>query len=115
MLLAAAAAALAGCAYGPGYATYGQGYGYPGYGYGYPGPAYATYPDYFYGGPTVSIVGNTTFDRRSRVAPAERRFGRGGGFGDIDRDGIPNNADPDRDGDGVSNRFDTRPNNPRRR
>ncbi len=33
---------------------------------------------------------------------------------DNDRDGRPNYADRDRDGDGVPNRFDNRPNNPRR-
>ena len=34
--------------------------------------------------------------------------------GDQDRDGIPNRVDRDRDGDGVSNRRDDAPNNPRR-
>jgi hypothetical protein len=34
--------------------------------------------------------------------------------GDQDRDGVPNGYDRDRDGDGVSNRRDDAPNNPRR-
>lgn len=33
---------------------------------------------------------------------------------DRDRDGIPNSVDRDRDGDGVRNRADRRPDNPRR-
>ncbi len=37
-----------------------------------------------------------------------------GGYGDRDRDGVPNRADRDRDGDGVRNRDDRRPNNPNR-
>ena len=36
------------------------------------------------------------------------------GWGDNDRDGIPNRYDRDRDNDGVSNRYDRRPNNPYR-
>jgi hypothetical protein len=34
--------------------------------------------------------------------------------GDLDRDGVPNRGDNDRDGDGVRNKFDPAPNNPRR-
>jgi len=34
--------------------------------------------------------------------------------GDRDRDGVPDRVDRDRDGDGVSNRQDARPDNPRR-
>ncbi|MGJ7553622.1 hypothetical protein ACSFBX_00395 [Variovorax sp. RB2P76] len=37
-----------------------------------------------------------------------------GGYGDRDRDGVPNRADRDRDGDGVPNRYDRNPNNPNR-
>lgn len=37
------------------------------------------------------------------------------GRGDRDRDGVPNRFDRDRDGDGVPNRFDRRPDNPNRR
>jgi hypothetical protein len=33
---------------------------------------------------------------------------------DRDRDGVPDRADRDRDGDGVANRQDRRPNDPRR-
>ncbi len=36
------------------------------------------------------------------------------GYGDRDRDGVPNRYDRDRDGDGVPNRFDRAPDNPRR-
>lgn len=36
------------------------------------------------------------------------------GYGDRDRDGVPNRVDRDRDGDGVANRYDRRPDNPRR-
>ncbi len=38
-----------------------------------------------------------------------------GPYGDLDRDGIMNRWDVDRDGDGVRNRFDRRPDNPNRR
>jgi hypothetical protein len=44
-----------------------------------------------------------------------RQAGRNGPYGDLDRDGIVNQRDRDRDGDGVSNRFDRFPNNPYRR
>src|SRR4051812_19780416 len=94
----ATAAALAGCAYGPGYVGYDQGYGYgspSGYG-NYGAAGYYGAPAY-YGAAPVYLYGSTSVDRRSHVPPAERRFGRGGGYGDIDHDGIPNNADPDRD------------------
>ena len=37
------------------------------------------------------------------------------GYGDGDRDGVPNRNDRDRDGDGVPNRYDNAPNNPNRR
>ena len=36
------------------------------------------------------------------------------GYGDRDRDGIPNRYDRDRDNDGVPNYADRRPNNPYR-
>ena len=36
------------------------------------------------------------------------------GYGDRDRDGVPNRADRDRDGDGIPNRYDRAPNNPNR-
>lgn len=41
----------------------------------------------------------------------ERRYGP---YGDLDRDGIVNRRDRDRDGDGVRNRYDRLPNNPYR-
>lgn len=34
------------------------------------------------------------------------------GYGDRDRDGVPNRYDRDRDGDGVPNRYDRAPNHP---
>jgi hypothetical protein len=39
---------------------------------------------------------------------------QGQGYGDRDRDGVPNRYDRDRDNDGVPNRRDSRPNNPNR-
>lgn len=42
------------------------------------------------------------------------RFAENRGFGDRDRDGIPNRFDRDRDNDGVPNRLDRAPNNPHR-
>jgi hypothetical protein len=36
------------------------------------------------------------------------------GWGDRDRDGVPNRYDRDRDGDGVPNYYDRRPSNPYR-
>ena len=47
---------------------------------------------------------------RERYAYYEPRRG----YGDRDRDGIPNRYDRDRDNDGVPNRYDERPNNPNR-
>ena len=40
--------------------------------------------------------------------------GHGNGYGDRDRDGVPNRYDRDRDNDGVPNRHDARPDNPYR-
>jgi hypothetical protein len=42
------------------------------------------------------------------------RYHSGQGYGDRDRDGVPNRYDRDRDGDGVPNRYDSRPRNPYR-
>ena len=39
---------------------------------------------------------------------------REGAHRDADRDGMPNRMDKDRDGDGIRNRDDARPNNPSR-
>jgi hypothetical protein len=77
------------CAALGGCAVYGDPYGYNGYGPGYSG----------YGYPAVSgsvYYSNTPNDDRGR--------GRYGG-----------NQYRDRDGDGVPNGYDARPNNPRRR
>jgi hypothetical protein len=43
-----------------------------------------------------------------------RYYHRDGGWGDRDRDGVPNRYDRDRDGDGVPNYYDRRPYNPYR-
>lgn len=108
------------------------------YGYVQPAPVYAqpqswyvqpqswyvqpqsTYvqPRHYYPQPQVVYYGN------------ERRYERGGPFGDWDRDGIPNRFDRDSrfydhrarghggwgdwDRDGVPNRYDNAPNNPYR-
>lgn len=102
-----AAAGLSGCvAYGGG--MYSEPYGYSGYsgypGYGYDAPAYG-YPGTVYGG----VVVQRGYDRGDRGDRGYRR-----GYGDRDRDGVPNRYDRDRDGDGVPNRMDRAPNNPRR-
>ena len=50
-------------------------------------------------------------------SPPQQRGGYGQGdrgYGDRDRDGVPNRYDRDRDGDGVPNRADRRPGDPRR-
>lgn len=53
--------------------------------------------------------------RWDRERWADNRFTRKGGpGGDRDRDGIPNALDRDKDGDGVRDRRDAAPNNPRR-
>jgi len=52
---------------------------------------------------------------RDRYWAYERnRYRNMGWRGDMDRDGVQNAYDRDRDGDGVSNRRDDHPNNPRR-
>ncbi len=43
------------------------------------------------------------------VVPYDRPPPPRAGYGDRDRDGIPNRYDRDRDGDGVPNRYDRRP------
>ena len=42
------------------------------------------------------------------------RYAYNRGYGDRDRDGVPNRYDRDRDNDGVPNRLDSNPNNPYR-
>ena len=139
-----AAAGLSGCAVypSPGYDTYGYDVPPPqviqqpvyvygggggavyrpdGFGYGYPRGYSRPYPP-----PVVVVPG--------QIQP--RTFGHGSrpgrGYGDRDRDGIPNRFDrhpnrsdqphrversqrPDRDGDGIPDRVDPRPNIPNRR
>ncbi|VTU32346.1 hypothetical protein [Variovorax sp. RA8] len=59
---------------------------------------------------------------RAYYAPPPRHYGyddrryyhRGRGWGDRDRDGVPNRYDRDRDGDGVPNYYDRQPGNPYR-
>jgi len=59
--------------------------------------------------------------RGRHIAYHDPRYerGNGRGYGDADRHGIPNRRDPvysprwDRDGDGVPNRYDARPDDPR--
>jgi len=51
--------------------------------------------------------GNYTHRRHAREANMGWR-------GDQDRDGVPNRYDRDRDGDGINNRRDDAPSNPRR-
>jgi hypothetical protein len=82
--------ALGGCA------AYADPYGY--------GPAYGGYVQ-----PSVSIGVGTGYYGGGyyRGAPYY-------GYGDRDRDGVPNRFDRDRDGDGVRNGRDVRPNNPYR-
>jgi hypothetical protein len=53
-------------------------------------------------------------DRRYYGHDDRRYYHRERGWGDRDRDGVPNRYDRDRDGDGVPNYYDRRPNNPYR-
>ena len=90
LLSIAAGATLAGCA------AYGDPYGY---GYGYPGVSGSVY------------YSNTPDHRRGAYGHDGRQYRNR----DRDRDGVVNRADSDRDGDGVPDAMDRRPNNPRRR
>jgi hypothetical protein len=91
LLCVPAAAMLAGCAYYPGP------YGYPAQGY-YGGAPAAAYGGYGYGAPSVNIgVYGSGPDGRHWGDGGERHWNR------------------DRDGDGVPDRRDARPDNPRRR
>ena len=92
-----AAAGLTGCVgYGGGY------YDSAGVYYGGSAPYYC---GGYYDGAPVYIYGSGGYTRDYRH---DRR-------GTRDRDGVPNRYDRDRDGDGVSNRRDAYPNDPRRR
>ena len=73
--------------------------------------------------PAHAHDGRYGYDNRVIVVPAppprhygydERRYHRERGWGDRDRDGVPNRYDRDRDGDGVPNYYDRRPGNPYR-
>lgn len=111
LIPAAAAALLAGCS------TWDQPYGsyypgsYPAAGSIYaPTAPYATMGDYRYGGNVAP------YPYAGNVAPY---YGQANPYArpyrDTDRDGIRNSRDPDKDGDGVPNVHDARPNNPNRR
>jgi len=90
IVLPLAFAGLSGCAVYPA-AGYGYSHGTYGDRYGQPGQSSI----YIHGG---SRVGRPGYDRR-----------------DQDRDRIPDRVDRDIDGDGVGNRFDRRPRDPRYR
>jgi len=70
----------------------------------------------------VSVVPAPPPPPRAYYGPPPRYYGhddrryyhRERGWGDRDRDGIPNRYDRDRDGDGVPNYYDRRPNDPYR-
>jgi hypothetical protein len=70
----------------------------------------------------VIVVPSPPPPPRAYYAPPPRYYGhddrryyhRERGWGDRDRDGVPNRYDRDRDGDGVPNYYDRRPNNPYR-
>lgn len=69
--------------------------------YGYPEPIYNR-PYSYYDQPRLVYENG----HRYRGLPPQHRRGHR----DFDRDGVPNFRDGDRDGDGVSNRDDRRPN-----
>ena len=75
--------------------------------------------------PAHAHDGRYRYDNRVIVVPAppppryyghddRRYYHRERGWGDRDRDGVPNRYDRDRDGDGVPNYYDRRPGNPYR-
>lgn len=70
-------------------------------------PAPPPPPRVYYGSPQPRYYGYD--DRRYDYYQHRRR-----GWGDQDRDGVPNRYDRDRDGDGVPNYYDRRPHNPYR-
>lgn len=70
---------------------------HPGYVYSQPG--YYVQPGYVYQRPGYGHGHGRHYQRRH------------GPWGDLDRDGIPNQHDRDRDGDGVRNRHDRQPDN----
>ena len=69
-----------------------------------PARGYVVTPGYGYVQPGYAPRGQGYYGRDGRW---DRR-----GYGDRDRDGVPNRYDRDRDGDGVPNRYDYRPDNP---
>jgi hypothetical protein len=55
---------------------------------------------------TTLVAGCVVYDDAPRHARSP--------YGDVDRDHVPNRVDRDRDGDGVRDRYDRRPDDPRR-
>jgi hypothetical protein len=76
-----------------------------------PAPVYVQ-PRPVYVQPQPVYYGNTW--ERSDYYRGHRFARRHGPYGDLDRDGIANMDDRDRDGDGVRNRHDRFPDNPYR-
>ena len=70
-------------------------------------------PPRYVPGPTYGYV-QPGYVQPGYVQPGWRGHDGRRGYGDRDRDGIPNRYDRDRDGDGVPNRYDYRPDNPYR-
>jgi hypothetical protein len=84
--------------------------------YAHPRPIYMPAPVYYerYEQPRqIYVPAPVYFDQGRRFGGHHWR-GRGP-YGDMDRDGISNRRDIDRDGDGVGNRYDRMPDNPYRR
>jgi hypothetical protein len=81
-----------------------------------PGPAYVA-PRHVYVAPQPVYVpapayyGQYRYEHGRRHEWARHRYGP---YGDLDRDGIRNIDDRDRDGDGVRNRYDRFPDQPYR-
>ncbi|CAN7277341.1 hypothetical protein LJR290_001357 [Variovorax sp. LjRoot290] len=63
---------------------------------------------------SATLAGCVAVPYDSGRPPPRYHGAPGQGYGDRDRDGIPNRYDRDRDGDGVPNRYDSRPGNPYR-
>jgi len=72
-------------------------------------------PGYVYYAPTWQQSNGRYYLQKERWVESSRVARGPGGYGDRDRDGIPNKNDRDRDGDGVQNRYDNAPDNPRYR
>lgn len=82
--------------------------------YGQPRPYYAPAPNYYQRYRDRDRDGIANIYDRGGPRHQWRQARRYGPYGDLDRDGIINRRDRDRDGDGVRNRYDRLPNNPYR-